>query len=115
FSLEGFAFFLEAIAIGVYLYGWDRVTPRVHLASGCVVAISGLLSGVFVVAVNSWMNTPRGFEVMPDGSFGNIDLSAAFFTPAFPTQASHMAIAAYSSVSFAVLGIHAWSLLKNPV
>lgn len=114
FSLEGFAFFLEAIAIGVYLYGWDRVTPRVHLASGCVVALSGLLSGVFVVAVNSWMNTPRGFEVMPDGSFGNVDLSEAFFTPAFPTQASHMAIAAYSSVSFAVLGIHAWSLLKNP-
>ncbi len=114
FSMEGFAFFLEAIAIGIYLYGWDRVSPRVHLASGVVVALSGLLSGVFVVAVNAWMNTPRGFELTPQGTFANVDLVAAFFTPAFPTQATHMAIAAYSSVSFAVLGIHAWSLLRQP-
>jgi cytochrome d ubiquinol oxidase subunit I len=114
FSLEGFAFFLEAIAIGIYLYGWDRVSARVHLASGVVVAVSGLLSGVFVVAVNSWMNTPRGFELTPEGEFINVDLWEAFFTPAFPTQATHTAIAAYSSVSFAVLGIHAWRLLHEP-
>lgn len=114
FSLEGFAFFLEAIALGVYLYGWDRVPKAVHLASGVVVAISGLMSGVFVVAVNAWMNTPRGFRVAPNGEFVDVNLVEAFFTPAFPTQASHMAIAAYSSVSFAVLGIHAWRLMKQP-
>src|ERR1700704_4481253 len=57
FSLEGFAFFLEAIALGLYLYGWDRVSPAVHLGSGAVVALSGLASGIFVVAVNAWMNT----------------------------------------------------------
>jgi cytochrome d ubiquinol oxidase subunit I len=114
FSLEGFAFFLEAIALGIYLYGWDKVPRRVHLASGVVVAVSGLASGVFVVAVNAWMNTPRGFRVTEDGTFADIDLWQAFFTPAFPTQAAHMAVAAYSSVSFAVLGIHAWRLLRDP-
>ncbi len=68
FSLEGFAFFLEGIALGVYLYGWERVPPFVHLASGVVVAVSGLLSGIFVVAVNAWMNTPRGFRVECNGA-----------------------------------------------
>ncbi len=108
FSLEGFAFFLEAIALGIYLYGWDRVSPRMHLASGVVVALSGLTSGVFVVAVNAWMNTPRGFRLTDSGQVTDVDLWQAFFTPAFPTQATHMALAAYSSVGFAVLGIHAY-------
>jgi cytochrome d ubiquinol oxidase subunit I len=107
FSLEGFAFFLEAIALGIYLYGWDRVPRKVHLLSGVVVGMSGLLSGIFVVAVNSWMNTPRGFRI-EDGRFVDVDLWQAFFTPAFPTQATHMALAAYTSVGFAVLGIHAF-------
>lgn len=114
FSLEGLAFFLEAIALGIYLYGWDRVSPRAHLASGVVVAVSGAASGVLVVAVNSFMNTPQGFELDAAGRLVSVDLWQAFFTPAFPTQASHMLIAAYSSVGFAVLGIHAWSLLRSP-
>src|SRR5262245_47621851 len=62
FSLEGTAFFLEAIAIGVYLYGWDRVNPWVHWLSGWVVGLSGIASGIFVVAANGWMNAPSGFE-----------------------------------------------------
>ncbi len=114
FSLEGFAFFLEAIALGVYLYGWNRVSPRVHLGSGVVVAASGLASGIFVVAVNAWMNTPRGFRVAADGQWVDLDVWRAFFTPAFPTQAVHMAVAAYLSVAFAVLGIHASRLRRDP-
>lgn len=114
FSMEGFAFFLEAIALGIYLYGWERVSPKVHLASGGVVALSGLVSGVFVVAVNAWMNTPRGFRLTETGAITDVDLWQAFFTPAFPTQATHMALAAYSSVGFAVLGIHAYRLLRDP-
>jgi len=114
FSMEGFAFFLEAIALGVYLYGWDRVSPRVHLGSGIVVALSGLVSGVFVVAVNAWMNTPRGFRLTESGEITDVNLWNAFFTPAFPSQATHMALAAYTSVGFAVLGIHAFRLLKAP-
>lgn len=111
FSLEGFAFFLEAIGIGLYLYGWDRMPPVLHWASGVVVAISGLMSGVFVVAVNSWMNDPTG---APFDLAGPIDPWTAFKSSPFPTQTSHMALAAYQSVAFAVLGIHAWRLLHEP-
>src|SRR5262244_2568658 len=64
FSLEGFAFFMEAIFLGIYLYGWDRVAPRVHWLAGIVVAASGLLSGIFVVSANAWMNTPAGFSMV---------------------------------------------------
>lgn len=113
FSLEGFAFFLEAIFLGIYLYGWERVSPSMHLFAGAMVALSGLLSGVFVTAVNAWMNTPRGF-VVRNGELVDLDLWAALWTPAFPTQALHMALAAYVSVSFAVMGIHAFSLRKHP-
>src|ERR687895_22015 len=61
FSLEGFAFFTEAIFLGVYLYGWDRIPPRAHMAAGIIVALSGAASAVFVIIVNAWMNTPVGF------------------------------------------------------
>src|SRR4029079_14833478 len=62
FSLEGFAFFVEALFLGIYLYGWDRVRPRAHWWAGVMVAMSGTLSGVFVVIANAWMNTPAGFR-----------------------------------------------------
>src|SRR5919199_770000 len=68
FSLEGFAFFTEAIFLGVYLYGWDRVPPRAHLTAGVLVALSGALSGIFVVIANAWMNTPRGFRLEGGGA-----------------------------------------------
>src|SRR4026209_2341419 len=60
FSLEGFAFFTEAIFLGIYLYGWQRVSPRLHWLAGVLVALSGALSGIFVVAANAWMNSPTG-------------------------------------------------------
>jgi cytochrome d ubiquinol oxidase subunit I len=113
FSLEGFAFFLEAIFLGVYLYGWDRVSPRAHLLAGVVVAVSGALSGLFVVTVNAWMNTPAGFE-MVDGRPENIDLLAAMLNPAAGAQAVHMLLAAYMAVGFGVAGIHARWLLVDP-
>lgn len=113
FGLEGFAFFTEAIFLGIYLYGRNRVSPWMHLFSGIAVALSGLLSGVFVVAVNAWMNTPVGF-VIAGGKLTDIDPWAAFTAPAFATQAIHTALSAYSSIAFAVLGIHAWRLLRDP-
>lgn len=61
FSLEGFAFFTEAIFLGVYLYGWNRLSPRAHWWSGVAVTVSGTISGVFVVLANAWMNAPTGF------------------------------------------------------
>jgi cytochrome bd ubiquinol oxidase subunit I len=113
FSLEGFAFFLEAIFLGIYLYGRKRVTSTMHLLSAIVVTVSGLASGIFVVSVNAWMNTPTGFRIK-NGIYADIDVWKAFFNPAFPTQALHMALAAYASVAFAVCGIHAGSLLRDP-
>ena len=64
FSLEGFAFFTEAIFLGIYLYGWERVSARAHQFAGIMVAVSGALSGVFVVTANAWMNTPTGFDLV---------------------------------------------------
>ena len=113
FSLEGFAFFLEAIFLGIYLYGWEKVSPKLHLAAGIGVLISGVSSAVFVVSANAWMNTPTGFELV-DGVVTSIDPWAAMFNPAFPTQALHMVLAAFVTVGFAVSGVHAWFLLKAP-
>lgn len=114
FSLEGYAFFLEAIFLGLFLYGWDRISPRLHLFSAFMVALSGLMSGVFVMAVNAWMQTPTGFDVDAAGNFVNVDPWGPFLAPAFPHQALHMALAAYVSVAFCVLGIHAYALMRDP-
>ena len=112
FSMEGFAFFLEAIFLGVYLYGWERVPPKLHLAAGVGVLCSGVSSAVFVVSANSWMNTPAGF-VLKDGALVDVQPWAAMFNPAFPTQALHMVIAAFATVGFAVAGIHALMILRG--
>lgn len=113
FSLEGTAFFLEAIAIGLFLYGWDRMNPWVHWASGWVVGLSGLASGIFVISANSWMNTPSGFDWV-NGQAINIDPIKALFNDAWFSQAHHMCIAAVEAIGFTVAGIHAYGLLKNP-
>lgn len=114
FSLEGYAFFLEAIFLGIFLYGWDRLSPRAHFLAGLVVALSGLLSGVFVMAVNAWMHSPSGVRVLPDGALEVLEPSAAFQSASFPTQALHMVLAAYSSVGLLALGIHSYCLLRTP-
>ena len=117
FSWEGTAFFLEAIALGVFLYGWKRVNRYVHLMSGLVVGIAGVISGIFVVSANAWMNSPAGFDWV-NGQAINIDPVKAMFNKAWFQQALHMTIASFASTCFAVAGIHAWLLLKdknNPV
>ncbi len=112
FSLEGFAFFTEAIFLGVYLYGWDRVSSRAHLLAGVLVAVSGAASGVFVVIANAWMNTPTGFTLV-EGRLADIDPIAAMLNPAAFPQTLHMILAAYAATGFAVAGIHAFILLRN--
>jgi cytochrome bd ubiquinol oxidase subunit I len=107
FSLEGFAFFTEAIFLGVYLYGWDRVSPRAHMGAGVIVAVSGAASAVFVVMVNAWMNTPTGYELAVGGGLTGIDPIAGMMSPATAPQAVHMLLAAYASTGLAVAGIHA--------
>ncbi len=112
FSLEGLAFFTEAIFLGIYLYAWDRIAPRAHLAAGVVVAISGALSGAFVVTANAWMNTPTGFNIV-DGVITDVDPIAAMLNPAAFTQVLHMTLAAFTATGFAVAGIHAIALLRG--
>jgi cytochrome d ubiquinol oxidase subunit I len=112
FSLEGFAFFTEAIFLGIYLYGWNRVPGWFHLCSGIIVAISGVLSAVFVTLVNGWMNTPTGFEVVA-GKFENIRPFVAMLNPAGIPEAIHMILAAYTAAGFATAGIHGWLLLHR--
>src|SRR5206468_7721250 len=112
FSLEGFAFFTEAIFLGIYLYGWDLIPRPAHLAAGGVVALSGAASGIFVVIANAWMNTPTGFE-LAQGHAANVDPIAAMASPAALSQTIHMTLAAYAATGFAVAGIHAFLLLKD--
>jgi cytochrome d ubiquinol oxidase subunit I len=112
FSLEGFAFFTEAIFLGIYLYGWTRVPPRAHLFAGVMVAVSGALSGIFVVIANAWMNAPTGFRLV-DGKPVDIDPIAAMMNPAAFSQTLHMTLAAYAATGFAVAGIHAFMLARN--
>jgi cytochrome bd ubiquinol oxidase subunit I len=113
FSLEGTAFFIEAIAIGFYLYGWEKMDPTLHWLSGWLVGIAGVASGIFVIAANSWMNAPAGFDWVNDRAI-NIDPIKAMFNAAWFSQALHMTIAAFEAVGFAVVGIHAFFLLKEP-
>jgi len=112
FSLEGTAFFIEAIALGFYLYGWGRVNAWFHWFTGVVVGISGLLSGILVVAANAWMNSPAGFDYI-DGQYLNIDPIKAMFNEAWLTQSLHMTVAAFVSTGFAVAGVHALMILKG--
>ena len=112
FSLEGTAFFIEAIALGFYLYGWDRFNKWFHWITGVIVGISGLASGILVVAANAWMNTPAGFDFV-NGQYLNIDPIAAMFNKAWPSQALHMCLAAFVATGFAVAGVHAYMVLRN--
>lgn len=112
FSLEGTAFFIEAIALGFFLYGWDRFNPWFHWFTGVIVGISGLASGILVVAANAWMNSPAGFDYV-NGEYINIDPIAAMFNDAWFSQALHMCIAAFVATGFAVAGVHAFMILKG--
>ena len=112
FSWEGTAFFIEAIALGVFLYGWNKLNKWVHWLSGIVVGISGIMSGIFVIAANAWMNCPTGFNWV-DGKAVNIDPVAAMFNNAWFQESLHMILAAFIATSFAVAGVHAFLLLKK--
>lgn len=112
FSLEGFAFFTEAIFLGIYLYGWDRTPEFIHLLSGAIVALSGVVSAVFVTFVNAWMNTPSGFTLV-SGEFTQVEPLRAMFSPAAVPEAVHMVLASYCAAGFATAGVHSWLMLRR--
>lgn len=112
FSLEGTAFFIEAIALGFFLYGWNLFNRWFHWFTGVIVGISGLASGILVVAANSWMNSPSGFDYI-DGQYLNIDPIKAMFNDAWFYQALHMTLAAFAATGFAVAGVHAAMIIQK--
>lgn len=112
FSLEGVAFFIEAIALGLFLYGWNRLNNWVHWTAGIIVGVSGVASGILVVAANSWMNSPSGFDFV-NGQYINIDPVKAMFNKAWFSESLHMIIAAFSATGFAVAGIHALMIYRK--
>lgn len=113
FALEGFAFFIEAIFLGLYLYGWNRLSPLAHWFAGIPVAVSGLLSGILVVAVNAWMQSPVGFDLDASGKLTNIDPLATFRSPMWLHLSIHSSLSCYIAVGFAVAGIYAFGLLRG--
>jgi cytochrome d ubiquinol oxidase subunit I len=112
FAVEGFAFFIEAIFVGIYLYGWDRLPPRVHLLTGIPIGIAGTASAFFVVAANGWMNDPTGFDIV-NGRVTNVDPWAAFFNSALWPEATHMILAACIVAGFLVAMPYAWGMLRH--
>ena len=112
FTLEAFAFFIEAIFLGVYLYGWNRLPPRLHLLTGLPVIASGVAGAFFVVAANGWMNTPTGFEIR-DGRVVDADPWAAMFNPSTAAQSVHMILAAFMVTGFSVASVYAVGMLRG--
>lgn len=112
FALEGIAFFVEAIFIGIYLYGWGRLPGRLHLATLIPVAVAGVAGTFFVVSVNAWMNGPTGFRVAA-GEVVDVDPWAAMLNPGVWLQSLHMLVAAFMVVGFTVAAVYAVGLLRG--
>jgi cytochrome d ubiquinol oxidase subunit I len=113
FALEGFAFFVEAIFLGLYLYGWERLSPWRHWLCGWAVAISGVLSGILVLATNAWMQHPVGFRTGPGGQPMDVDAFAVLLNPAWPAMALHSTLSTYQAVGFAAAGTYAWAMWRR--
>ncbi|HXD37071.1 MAG TPA: cytochrome ubiquinol oxidase subunit I [Rhodanobacter sp.] len=106
------AFFLEATFLGVMLFGWNRVSHRTHFIATCMVALGTLISSFWILAANSWMQTPQGYT-MVDGVIQASDWWAAIFNPSFPTRLVHMVLACFLSTGLVVGGVSAWYLLRG--
>jgi cytochrome bd ubiquinol oxidase subunit I len=112
FALEGFAFFIEAIFLGIYLYAWDRLKPRVHLASGVPIAIAGVASAFFVVTANAWMNNPQGF-ILVNGEVTDPQPLTAMLNAATPVETGHMILAAFMVTGFLIASVYAVAMLRG--
>jgi cytochrome d ubiquinol oxidase subunit I len=113
FTLEGFSFFVEAIFIGIYAYGWDRLSPRLHFLSGIPIAVAGVAGSFFVIAVNAWMNHPSGFRLAGGRAVDAHPWSALFANPFFWSEYVHMYFAAYIVAGFLMAGAYAWAILRG--
>ena len=112
FAMEGIFFFLEAIFVGVYLYGWNRLPPWVHWWTGMPIVVAGVLGAMSVVAANSWMNSPAGYT-LSHGKLTNVDPVSVFFNASTPYETAHMVLAAYMVTGFLIAGVYAVGLLRG--
>ena len=112
FAVEGLAFFVEAIFIAIYVYGWDRLSPRVHFLSGIPIALSGILGSTSVIAVNGWMNNPQGFDVV-NGRVTDPAPWDALFNNHLWHELFHMYLAGYLVAGFIVAGVYATAWLRG--
>jgi len=113
FAMEGIAFFVEAIFVGLYLYGWERLSPRAHLLSGVPIVVAGVASAWFVVTANAWMNQPTGFRLDAAGRVVDPDPWAALTNRAMPVQTTHMILAALMVAGFGVAAVYAAGWLRG--
>jgi cytochrome d ubiquinol oxidase subunit I len=113
FAVEGLFFFLEAIFIAIYIYGWRRLRPWPHFWTGIPIVISGIGGTVSVVAANAWMNEPAGFTLDKAGKVVSVDPWSVIFNNAMPLQALHMAVAAYVVGGFLIASVYAMGMLRG--
>ena len=113
FALEGFSFFLEAIFIAIYVYGWDRMSPRAHLLSGVPVVMAGIAGSLMVITVNGWMNHPGGFQLHGTHVTDVHPLKALFGNPFFWHELVHMYLAGYIVAGFVTASVYAWAWLRG--
>ena len=112
FGLEGISFFIEAIFIAIYVYGWDRLSRRAHFLVGIPIVITGMAGSLFVIAVNGWMNNPQGFDLV-NGRVVNVRPWEALFNGNLWHELLHMYMAGYIVVGFIVASVYAWSWLRG--
>jgi cytochrome d ubiquinol oxidase subunit I len=113
FAVEGFSFFLEAIFIGIYIYGWNRLSPRAHFTSGIPIVLSGFTGSLMVIAVNGWMNHPTGFRLVHGKVVDAHPFAALFRNSYFWHELVHMYLAAYMVTGFLVAGVYAAARLRG--
>ncbi len=113
FAIEGFSFFMEAIFIGIYVYGWDRLSPRAHFASGIPIAIAGFTGSLMVISVNGWMNHPTGFRLSHGKVVDVHPFRALFANSYFWHELIHMYLAAYIVTGFLLAGAYAFGRLRG--
>jgi len=113
FAIEGFSFFMEAIFIGIYVYGWNRLSPRAHFASGIPIALAGFTGSLMVISVNGWMNHPSGFRISGDRVVDVHPFQALFANEYLWHEVIHMYLAAYMVTGFVLGAAYAFGRLRG--
>src|SRR5919198_4386931 len=113
FAVEGISFFVEAIFIAIYVYGWGRLSPRAHLLAGIPIVITGFSGSLMVIAVNGWMNHPSGFRLENGRAVDVHPFQALFENGYFWHELVHMYLAGFIVAGFATASVYAWAILRG--